>query len=161
MASNTQEIVLNSEQLIKYPTNYRVRKLDSNNPRNHTGKDLLIYCDNDYGRLNTGSTLVCLWNDHWHKIACPDHPILGEEIPWLHTYNSDKPMPCTSTPQPDTGKETTSEQSIDDSDQKALADQISNSPTVIQKPLLVPTPVWPERYTQKYDPPTMVTQPSS
>src|SRR5260370_38844671 len=85
MASNTQEIVLTSEQLIKYRTNYWVRKLDSNNPRNHTGKDLLIYCDNDYGRLNTGSILVCLWNDHWHKIARPDHPILGEEIPWLHT----------------------------------------------------------------------------
>ncbi len=48
-ASNSQEIVLTSKQLIKYQTNYRVRKLDSNNPRNHTGKDLLIYCDNDYG----------------------------------------------------------------------------------------------------------------
>ena len=48
-ASDTQEIVLTSEQLIKYRTNYWVRKLDSNNPRNHTGKDLLIYCDNDYG----------------------------------------------------------------------------------------------------------------
>ena len=69
MASDTKEIVLTFEQLIKYRTNYRVRKLDSNNPRNHTGKDLLIYCDNDYGRLNTGSILVCLWNDHWHKIA--------------------------------------------------------------------------------------------
>src|SRR5258707_4196515 len=73
MASNAQEIVLTSEQLSKYKVNYRVRKLDVDNPRNHTGKDLLIYCDNDYGRLNTGSILVCLWNGHWHKIARPDN----------------------------------------------------------------------------------------
>ncbi len=70
-------------------------------------------------------------------------------------------MPRTSTPQPDKGKETTSEQSIDDSDQRALDDQIRNSPTVIQKPLPAPTPAWKERYTQKYNPPTMVTQTSS
>ncbi len=153
--------MLTSKQLIKYRTNYRVRKLDQNNPRNHTGKDLLIYCDNDYGRLNTGSILVCLWNDHWHKLARPDHPILGEEIPWLHTYDGEKPTLCASTPILDKGKETASEQSIDDSDQKAIDDQIRNSPTVIQKPLLMPTPTWTERYSQKYDPPTMVTQTSS
>src|SRR5260370_22648369 len=41
-ASNAQEIVLTSEQLSKYKANYRVRKLDVDNPRNHTGKDLLI-----------------------------------------------------------------------------------------------------------------------
>src|SRR5258708_821900 len=158
MASNTQETALTAEQLIRYKTNYRVRKLELNNPRNHTGKDLLIYCDNDYGRLNTGSIPVCLWNDHWHKIACPDHPILGEEIPWLHTYDGDKPAPRTPTPQPDKGKETASEQSIDDSDQRVLNDQIRNSPTVIQRPLPAPTPTWTERYSQKYYPPTMVTQ---
>src|SRR5260370_29369137 len=72
MASNNQETLLTAEQLIKYKTNYQVRKLEQNNPRNHTGKDLLIYCDNDYGRLNTGSILVCLWNDHSHKIARPN-----------------------------------------------------------------------------------------
>src|SRR5258708_3446091 len=136
-------------------------KLDSNNPRNHTGKDLLIYCDNDYGRLNTGSILVCLWNDHWHKIAHPDHPILREEIPWLHTHDSDKPTPRASTPQPNKGKETASEQSIDDSDQKALDDQIRNSPTVTQKNLPPPTPSWTKRYSEKYYPPTMVTQTTS
>ncbi len=157
-ASNNQETALTAEQLIKYKTNYRVRKLELNNPRNHTGKDLLIYCDNDYGRLNTGSILVCLWNDHWHKIACPDHPIVGEEIPWLHTYDGDKPPPHTSTPQPDKGKETASEQSIDDLDQKALNDQIRNSPTVIQQSLPAPTPSWTRRFAQKYSPPTMVTQ---
>ena len=160
-ASNSQEIVLTSEQLIKYRTNYWVRKLDLNNPRNHTGKDLLIYCDNNYGRLNTGSILVCLWNNCWHKLARPDHPILGEEIPWLHTYDGEKPTPHTSTPQPNKGKETASEQSIDDSNQKIIDDQIRNSPTVIQKPLLMPTPAWTERYSQKYDIPAMVTQTSS
>ena len=49
MAGNTKETVLTFEQLVKYKVNYRVRKLDANNPRNHTGKALLIYCDNDYG----------------------------------------------------------------------------------------------------------------
>ncbi len=98
MASNAQEIVLTSEQLSKYKVNYWVRKLDVDNPRNHTGKDLLIYCDNSYGRLNTGSILVCLWNGHWHKIAHPDHPILGEEILWLHQYDGDKPTSRISTP---------------------------------------------------------------
>src|SRR5216684_9300897 len=132
MASDAQETLLTAEQLLKYKTNYWVRKLERNNPRNHTGNDLLIYCDNDYGRLNTGSILVCLWNDQWNKIARPDHPILGEKIPWLHTYDSDKPTMRISTPQPDKGKETASEQSIDDSDQKALNDQIRNSPTVSQ-----------------------------
>src|SRR5258708_398286 len=161
MASNTQETLLTSEQLIKYKTNYRVRKLDLNNPRNHTGKDLLIYCDNNYGRLNQGSILVCLWNDHWHKIVRPDHPILGEEIPWLHTYDGEKPTPRISTPQPDKGKETASEKSIDDSDQKAIDEQIRNSPTIVQKPLPAPTPAWTERYSLKYNPPTMVTQTTS
>src|SRR5258707_2510642 len=161
MASNIQETVLTAEQLIKYKTNYRVRKLELNNPRNHTGKDLLIYCDNDYGRLNTGSILVCLWNDHWHKIARPDQPILGEEIPWLHTYDGNKPVTRASTPQPDKGKETTSEQSIDDSDQKALDTQIRNSPTVIQQPTLPPTPAWVAKYSSTYDPPVMVTQTTS
>src|SRR5258708_25585705 len=160
-ASNTQEALLTAEQLIKYKTNYRVRKLEQNNPRNHTGKDLLIYCDNDYRRLNIGSILVCLWNDHWHKIARPDHPILGEEIPWLHTYDGNRPMLRTSTPQPDKGKETTSEQSIDDSDQKALNDQIRNSPTVTQQNLPAPTPSSPKRSSAKYYPPTMVTQTST
>src|SRR5260370_8528475 len=112
MASNAPETVLTAEQLIRYKTNYRVRKLELNNPRNHTGKDLLIYCDNDYGWLNTGSILVCLWNDHWHKIACPDHPILGEEIPCLHTYNGDKPTTRISTPHPDKRKETPPHQPI-------------------------------------------------
>src|SRR5260370_24185650 len=158
MASNTQEIVLTPDQLNKYKTNYQVRKLDSDNPRNHTSKDLLIYCDNDYGRLNTGSILVCLWNNHWHKIARPDHPILGEEIPWLHTYDGDKPTTRVSTPQPDKGKETASEQSIDDSDQKALDSKIRNSPTVIQQPIPPPPPAWIACYSSKYDPPTMVTQ---
>src|SRR5260370_26509537 len=126
MASNAQEIVLTPEQLNKYKVNYRVRKLDVDNPRNHTGKDLLIYCDNNYGRLNTGSILVCLWNNRWHKLARPDHPILGEEIPWLHTYDGDKPTPRTSTPQPDKGKATASEPSINDSDQKPLDDHRRN-----------------------------------
>src|SRR5216684_505984 len=161
MASNTQETVLTAEQLIKYRTNYRVRKLEVNNPRNHTGKDLLIYCDNDYGRLNTGSILVCLWDDHWHKIARPDHPILGEEIPWLHTYDGDRPTPHTPTPQPDKGKETASEQSIDDSDQKALNDQIRNSPAVSQLNLPPPTDAWTKRYSKKYEIPAMVTQTST
>jgi len=49
MASNTKETVLTPEQLVKYKVNYRVRKLDIDNPRNHTGKTLLIYYDNDYG----------------------------------------------------------------------------------------------------------------
>src|SRR5258708_4448997 len=136
-------------------------KLDSNIPRNHTGKDLLIYCDNDYGRLNTGSILVCLWNDHWHKIARPDHPILGEETPWLHTYDGDKPAPRTSTPQPDKGKETASEQSIDDSDQKALDNEIRNSPTVSQLKLPPPTAAWTKQYSEQYKPPAMVTQTST
>src|SRR5712692_4196531 len=161
MAGNAQEIVLTPEQLSKYKINYRVRKLDVDNPRNHTGKDLLIYCDNDYGRLNTASILVCLWNNHWHKIACPDHPTLGEEIPWLHTYDSEKPTPRTPTPQPDKGKETASEQSIDDSDQKALDDQIRNSPTVSQRKLPAPTDAWTKRYSEEYKPPTMVTQTST
>ncbi len=161
MASNAQEIVLTPEQLNKYKVNYRVRKLDLDNPRNHTGKDLLIYCDNNYGRLNTGSILVCLWNNHWHKIACPDHPILGEEIPWLHNYDGDKPTSCASTPQPDKGKETTSKKSIDNSDQKALDEQIRNSPTTAQRPPVPPKSAWTARYPQKYDPPTMVTQTSS
>src|SRR5260221_638396 len=161
MASNIQETPLTAEQLIKYKTNYRVRKLEQNNPRNHTGKDLLIYCDNDYGRLNTGSILVCLWNDHWHRIARPDHPILGEEIPWLHTYDGDRPTPHTPTPQPDKGKETASEQSIDDSDQRALDDQIRNSPAIPQPHLPPPTKAWTEQYSTKYTPPTMVTQTST
>src|SRR5260370_14336408 len=161
MVSSTKEIVLTPEQLSKYKANYRVRKLDVDNPRNHTGKDLLIYCDNDYGQLNTGSILVCLWNNHWHKIARPNHPILGEEIPWLHTYNGNKPTLRTSPPQPNKGKETASEQSIDDSDQRALDDQIRNSPTVIQQNLPAPTPAWTKRYSEKYHPPTMVTQTST
>src|SRR5713226_3715989 len=161
MASNAQEIVLTPEQLNKYKVNYRVRKLDVDNPRNHTGKDLLIYCDNNYGRLNTGSILVCLWNGHWHKIACPDHPILGEEIPWLHQYDGEKAASCAPTPQPDKGKETASDQSIDDSEQKALDEQIRNSPTITQKPLISPTPAWTARYALKYDPPAMVTQTTS
>jgi len=161
MAGNTQEIVLTPKQLNKYKVNYQVRKLDVDNPRNHTGKDLLIYCDNNYGRLNTGSILVCLWNNHWHKIARPDHPILGEEIPWLHQYDGNKPVSRASTPQPNKGKETASDQSIDDSDQKALDEQIRHSLTTIQKPLLSPTPTWTARFTSKYDPPAMVTQMSS
>src|SRR5260370_40896984 len=161
MACNIQETLMTAEQVIKYKTNYRVRKLELNNPRNHTGKDLLIYCDNDYGQLNTGSILVCPWNDHWHKIARPDHPILGEEIPWLHTYDGDRPTPRTPTPQPDKGKETASEQSIDDSDQKALDDQIRNSPTVSQLKLPPPTDAWTKRYSEKYIPPTMSTQTST
>src|SRR5258707_9930032 len=161
MASNTTEAPLTAEQLIKYKTNYRVRKLEVNNPRNHTGKDLLIYCDNDYRWLNTGSTLVCLWNDHWHKIARPDHPILGEEIPWLHTYDGDKPIPRTPTPQPDKGKETASEQSIDDSDQRALDDQIRNSTAISQLNLPPPTDTWTKRYSDKYKPPALVTQTST
>src|SRR5258708_12956952 len=67
-------------------------------------------------------------------------------------------MPHTSTPQPDKGKETASEQSIDDSDQRALNDQIRNSPTVTQQSLPAPTPLWTKRYSEKYYPPTMVTQ---
>src|SRR5260370_37721852 len=139
-AGNAREIVLTPEQLNKYKVNYRVRKLDVDNPRNHTGKDLLIYCDNNYRRLNTGSILVCLSTGHWHKIVWPDHPTLGEEIPWLHQYDSNKPVSHASTTQPDTAKETASDQSIDDSDQKALAEQIRNSPTTIQRPLISPTP---------------------
>ena len=146
-ASSAKEIVLTPEQLNKYKVNYQVRKLDVDNPRNHTGKDLLIYCDNNYGQLNTGSILVCLWNNHWHKIARPNHPILGEEIPWLHTYDGDKPTSRASTPQPDKGKETASKQSIDDSNQKALDEQIRNSPTITQKLSLPPTPAWTERYS--------------
>src|SRR5258708_4203612 len=161
MAGNTQEIVLTPDQLNKYKVNYRVRKLDVDNPRNHTGKDLLIYCDNDYGWLNTGSILVCLWNEHWHKLARPDNPILGEEIPWLHRYNSNKPTSHAPTPQPNKGKETASDQSIDDSDQKALDEQIRQSPTVIQTPLPLPSTAWKSHFTQKYDPPAMVTQTSS
>src|SRR5258708_9546456 len=126
MASNAPETVLTAEQLIRYKTNYRVRKLELNNPRNHTGKDLLIYCDNDYGRLNTGSILVCLWDDHWHKIACPDHPILGEEIPWLHTSNADRQTPRPPPPQPDKGKEPASNQPITASNQKTLDDTTRN-----------------------------------
>src|SRR5258708_2573632 len=161
-ASNTPEIVLTAKQLIKYRTNYRVRKLEVNNPRNHTGKDLLIYCDNDYGRLNTGSILVCLWNDHWHKLARPDHPTLGEEIPWLHNYDGEKPTPRTPTPQPDKGKETASEQSIDDSDQRLLDTQIRNSsPTISQLNLPLPTDAWIKRFSTEYTPPTMVTQTST
>src|SRR5260370_36016007 len=160
-AGNAREIVLTPEQLNKYKVNYRVRKLDVDNPRNHTGKDLLIYCDNNYGRLNTGSILVCLWNNRWHKIACPDHPTLGEEIPWLHQYNSDKPTSHASTPQPNKGKETASDQSIDASTQKTLDDQISNSPTTTQQPRILPTLAWTARSSLKYDPPTMVTQTSS
>src|SRR5258707_15110007 len=109
MASSSKEMVLTPEQLVKYKVNYWVRKLDQNTPRNHTGKDLLIYCDNDYGRLNTGSILFCLWNAHWHKLACPDHPILGEEIPWLHPYDGKKQTLCASPPILDKGKETASE----------------------------------------------------
>src|SRR5258708_10485647 len=161
MASNAQEIVLTPEQLSKYKVNHRVRKLDVDNPRNHTGKDLLIYCDNNYGQLNTGSILMCLWNGHWHKIVRPNHPILGEEIPWLHQYDGDKPVSRISTPQPDKGKETASDQSIDDSDQKALDEQIRNSPTTTQKPILSPTPAWTARYSLKYDLPAMVTQTTS
>jgi len=104
---------------------------------------------------------VCLWNNHWHKIACPNHPILGEEIPWLHHYDGDKPVSRASTPQPDKEKETASDQSIDDSDQKALDEQIRHSPMSAQKPLLTPTPAWTERFALKYDPPAMVTQTSS
>src|SRR5260370_17114035 len=106
MVSSTKEIVLTPDQLTKYKANYWVRKLDVDNPRNHTGKDLLIYCDNDYGQLNTGSILVCLWNNHWHRLACPDNPILGDEIPWLHRYNGNKPASCPPTPHPDKAKET-------------------------------------------------------
>ena len=161
MAGNTKETVLTFEQLVKYKVNYWVRRLDADNPRNHTRKALLIYCDNDYGRLNTGSILVCLWNDHWHKIARPDHPTLGEEIPWLHTYDGDKPTPCTPTPQPDKGKETASEQSIDDSNQRALDSQIRNSPTVSQLNLPPPTDAWTKRFSTEYKPPAMVTQTST
>ena len=161
MASNAQEIVLTPKQLSKYKVNHRVRKLDVDNLRNHTGKDLLIYCDNDYGRLNTGSILMCLWNGHWHKIARPDHPILGEEIPWLHQYDGDKPTSCISTPQPDKGKETASDQSIDDSDQKALDDLIRHSSTITDQSLPAPTPSWTKRYSEKYYPPNMVTQTST
>src|SRR5258708_35795342 len=70
-------------------------------------------------------------------------------------------MPHTSTPQPDKGKETASEQSIDDSDQKVLNDQIRNSPTVTQHSLPAPTPLWTKRYSEKYYPPAMVTQTST
>ena len=161
MASNTKETMLTPEQLVKYKVNYRVRKLDADNPRNHTGKALLIYCNNDYGRLNTGSILMCLWNDHWHKLAHPNHPILGEEIPWLHQYDGDKPASHIPTPQPNKGKETTSDQSIDDSDQKALDEQIRQSPTTIQKPLPTPSSAWKTHFALAYDPPTMVTQTSS
>ncbi len=104
---------------------------------------------------------MCLWNNHWHKIARPDHPTLGEEIPWLHQYDGDKPTSRTSTPQPDKGKETASNQSIDDSNQKNLDEQIRNSPTTIQKPLLPPKTAWMALYSQKYNPPAMVTQTSS
>src|SRR5258708_14413581 len=54
-----------------------------------------------------------------------------------------------------------SEQSIDDSNQRALNDQIRNSPTVTQQNLSAPTPAWTERYSEKYYPPTMVTQTST
>ena len=161
MVSNTKEAALTPEQLVKYKVNYRVRKLDADNPRNHTGKALLIYCNNNYGQLNTGSILMCLWNDHWHKLAHPNHPILGEEIPWLHQYDGDKPASRIPTPQPDKGKETTSDQSIDDSDQKALDEQIRQSPTTIQKPLPTPSSAWKTHFALAYDPPTMVTQTSS
>src|SRR5260370_23152249 len=161
MVSSTKEIVLTPDQLTKYKANYWVRKLDVDNPRNHTGKDLLIYCDNDYGQLNTGSILVFLWNTRWHKIACPDHPTLGEEIPWLHRYNRDKPASRAPTPQPNKGKETASEQSINDSDQKALDDQIRQSPTNIQEPLPGLSSTWKEHFTLPYNPPAMVTQTSS
>src|SRR5258708_14271913 len=57
-ASNTPEEVLTAEQLIRYKTNYRVRKLESNNPKNHTGKKLLIYSKNNNRRL-TQSRILC------------------------------------------------------------------------------------------------------
>jgi len=104
---------------------------------------------------------VCLWDNRWHKIACLDHPILGEEIPWLHQYNGDKITSHTSTPQPDKGKETASDQSINESNQRALDNQIRNSPMIIQRPLPSPTIAWTERYSCTYDPPAMVTQTST
>ncbi len=161
MASSTKEIVLTPKQLVKYKVNYRVRKLDIDSPRNHTGKDLLIYCDNDYGQLNTGSILVCLWNGHWHRLACPDNPILGDEIPWLHRYNGDKPTSHAPTPQLNKGKETASDQSIDDSDQKTLNKQIRQSPTDIQTPLPAPSSAWKTCFALKYNPPATMTQTSS
>src|SRR5258708_31323807 len=48
MASNTPEIIMTAKQLIRYITNYLVKKLESNNPTNQTRKNLLIYCDNNY-----------------------------------------------------------------------------------------------------------------
>src|SRR5258708_3778567 len=158
MASSTKETVLTPKQLVKYKVNYWVRKLDVDSPRNHTGKDLLIYCDNNYGRLNTGSILVCLWNDKWDRLACADNPILGDKIPWLHRYDSNKPTSCIPTPQPDKGKETTSDQSINDSDQKNLNEQIRQSPTDIQTPLPAPSSAWKTCFALKYDPPAAMTQ---
>src|SRR5258708_36777071 len=81
---------------------------------------------------------MCLCNNHWPRLACPDNPILGDEIPWLHRYDSNKPTSRAPTPQPDKGKETTSDQSINDLDQKTLNEQIRQSPTNIQTPLPAP-----------------------
>ena len=101
---------------------------------------------------------MCLWNDHWHRIARPDNPILGDEIPWLHWYDSNKPASRTPTPQPNKGKETASNQSIDDLDQKTLNEQIRQSPTNIQTPLPAPSSAWKTHFTLKYDPPATMTQ---
>ncbi len=65
------------------------------------------------------------------------------------------------TPQPNKGKETASDQSIDNLDQKTLNEQIRQSPTDIQTPLLAPSSTWKTRFALKYNPPATMTQTSS
>jgi hypothetical protein len=72
--------------------------VDDTNPRNKRGFTFLAFCDNDERRLMKGCTIVCLYNNAWHRVHydSKDRAYLGAPQPNVHFYDEDIKLPIES-----------------------------------------------------------------
>jgi hypothetical protein len=58
----------------------------------------LAFCDNDERRLTKGCTIVCLYNNAWHRVHydSKDRAYLGAPQPNVHFYDEDIKLPIES-----------------------------------------------------------------
>jgi hypothetical protein len=97
-SSSVNRLYLVEEAILLDKPNSRVICVDKDDRQNKKGFAFLAFCDNDQQRLTKGCTVVCLYNNTWHRIHydSKNRPYLGAPQPNVHFYDEDIRLPVES-----------------------------------------------------------------